>query len=66
MDAAIVRIMKARQTLNHNDLVTEVVKQLTKRFKPKPLDIKKRIHCLIELDYLERDGDKRSLYHYKQ
>ena len=65
MDAAIVRIMKARQTLKHPDLVTEVVKQLRGRFTPKPVDIKKRIVNLIELEYLERDGNDRQRYHYK-
>ena len=65
MDAAIVRIMKARKTLKHPDLVTEVVKQLRGRFTPKPVDIKKRIANLIELEYLERDEQDRQLYHYK-
>ena len=65
MDAAIVRIMKARKTLKHPDLVTEVVKQLRGRFTPKPVDIKKRIANLIELEYLERDENDRQLYHYK-
>jgi len=65
MDAAIVRIMKARKTLKHPDLVTEVVKQLRGRFTPKPVDIKKRIANLIELEYLERDEHDRQLYHYK-
>jgi len=65
IDAAIVRIMKARKTLKHPDLVTEVVKQLRGRFTPKPVDIKKRIANLIELEYLERDENDRQLYHYK-
>merc|ERR1711972_1005527 len=34
------KIMKARKTLKHPDLVTEVVKQLRGRFTPKPVDIK--------------------------
>ena len=29
--------------MNHNQLVTEVVEQLNKRFQPSPLIIKKRI-----------------------
>jgi cullin 3 len=66
MDAAIVRIMKARKTLKHHDLVSEVVKQLQKRFVPKPVDIKKRIANLIELEYLERDAGDRQTYHYRQ
>ena len=37
------RIMKSRKQLNHNQLVTEVVEQLNKRFQPSPLIIKKRI-----------------------
>jgi cullin 3 len=65
MDAAIVRIMKARKTLKHVDLVAEVIKQLRARFLPKPVDIKKRIQNLIELEYLERDENDRQLYHYK-
>jgi cullin 1 len=65
MEAAIVRIMKARKTLKHPDLVAEVVKQLAARFTPKPADIKKRIASLIELEYLERDENDRQTYHYK-
>ena len=64
MDAAIVRIMKAFKTLKHPDLVTKVVKQVRGRFTPKPMDIKKRIANLIDLEYLERDKNNRSLYHY--
>ena len=39
----LFRIMKSRKQLNHNQLVTEVVEQLNKRFQPSPLIIKKRI-----------------------
>ena len=35
--------MKSRKQLNHNQLVSEVVEQLNKRFQPSPLIIKKRI-----------------------
>merc|ERR1719461_1496328 len=38
MDAAIVRIMKARKTQVHNDLVQEVTRQLNNRFTPTPND----------------------------
>ena len=34
--------------MTHNDLVNEVTRQLTGRFLPNPLDIKKRIEGLIE------------------
>ena len=39
----LLRIMKSRKQLNHNQLVSEVVEQLNKRFQPSPIIIKKRI-----------------------
>ena len=39
--------MKSRKQLNHNQLVTEVVEQLNKRFQPSPLIIKKRIEVIL-------------------
>ena len=42
----LCRIMKSRKQLNHNQLVTEVVEQLNKRFQPSPLIIKKRIEVI--------------------
>jgi cullin 3 len=64
VEAAIVRIMKARKTLSHNDLVAEVTKQLSIRFNPSPVFIKKRIESLIEREYLERSPDEHRLYTY--
>jgi Cullin protein neddylation domain len=61
IEAAIVRIMKARRVLDHNSIVTEVTRQLSARFLPNPTVIKKRIESLIEREFLERDttGDGR-------
>jgi cullin 3 len=64
IEAAIVRIMKARKKLQHNVLVTEVIEQLKTRFMPSPLVIKKRIESLIERDYLARSTDDRKSYTY--
>ena len=43
IEACIVSIMKSRKQLDHNQLVSEIVEQLNKRFQPSPLIIKKRI-----------------------
>uniref|UniRef100_J3MQR9 Cullin family profile domain-containing protein n=1 Tax=Oryza brachyantha TaxID=4533 RepID=J3MQR9_ORYBR len=64
IEAAIVRIMKARRVLDHNSIVTEVTKQLQPRFMPNPVVIKKRIESLIEREFLERDKKDRKLYRY--
>jgi len=64
VEAAIVRIMKARKTLAHNNLIAEVVKQLSTRFNPDPTFIKQRIASLIEREYMERDENDRKIYHY--
>lgn len=62
MDAAIVRIMKARKTLSHKLLVSELIAQL--KFAVQPSDLKKRIESLIDRDYLERDANDSQIYHY--
>ena len=63
IEAAIVRIMKARQELKHNDLIAEVIKQLT-FFKPKLKVVKRCIERMIEREFLERHTDKPGMYRY--
>ncbi|CAG8500314.1 7437_t:CDS:10 [Cetraspora pellucida] len=63
-EAAIVRIMKDRKTMDHNLLIAEVTKQLQPRFVPNPAMIKKRIEALIEREYLERAPGDRRVYNY--
>lgn len=64
IEAAIVRIMKARKRLQHNVLVAEVTEQLKARFLPSPVVIKKRIEGLIEREYLSRTPEDRKVYTY--
>jgi len=63
LDACIVRVMKARKTLGHSELIAEVLAQLH-FFRPDPPTIKKRIEHLIEREYLERDAANPALYNY--
>jgi len=63
IEAAIVRIMKARKTLAHQQLIAETLSQLA-FFKPNPRDIKKRIEALIDREYLERNAENNTSYNY--
>ena len=64
LQAAIVRIMKARKSRTHNQLITEVVEQSKNRFQPNISLIKKCIEVLMEKQYLERSEEDKTLYVY--
>merc|ERR1711935_233728 len=64
IEACIVRVMKARNTLSHSQLVNEVIQALSVLFRPDARIIKKRIEDLIQREYLERD-DSGTGYKYR-
>lgn len=56
-----MKIMKGRRKEKHNELISEVIKQINS-FKPDPPLIKQQIEWLIESDYLMRDVKDRYYY----
>lgn len=63
IDSIIVRIMKTRKSLMHNNLLQELYSRI--KFPVKPSDVKIRIESLIDRDYIERDATTLNQYNYK-
>ncbi|KAG1814325.1 Cullin family-domain-containing protein [Suillus subaureus] len=64
LDAAIVRIMKAKKELSHEQLKNETIDAVKSHFVPEVSVIKLRIDGLVEQEYLRRDEEDRNLYIY--
>ncbi|KAM9962638.1 hypothetical protein ACTFIR_005554 [Dictyostelium discoideum] len=64
LQASIVRIMKARKTMNHVSLIQEVIEHSRLRFQPNIPMIKKCIEQLIEKEYITRAEGESDRYLY--
>ncbi|KAF8650599.1 hypothetical protein AX16_005170 [Volvariella volvacea WC 439] len=64
LDAAIVRIMKARKELTYEKLKAATIDAVKNHFSPSVEDIKRRIDSLVESDYLERSEKDKNTFLY--
>lgn len=64
LQAATVRVLKAKKTIKHSELITEVVDQIKNRFTVDVAEIKKEFEILIEKEYMERVEGQRGMYRY--
>ncbi|KAH9836648.1 Cullin-domain-containing protein [Rhodofomes roseus] len=64
LDAAIVRVMKARKELHYEQLKAATIDAVKDHFVPEVSVIKQRIASLVEQEYLRRDEDDMNLYIY--
>ncbi|KAJ2845038.1 hypothetical protein GGI22_006688 [Coemansia erecta] len=64
IEAAIVRIMKTRKQMMHDQLVNETISQLSSRFMPTSKTIKISIERLIDREYIMRCPNNPRLYNY--
>jgi len=64
VEAAMVRVMKARNRLDWNQLQVEVIKILSSRFQPDAKMLKKRLESLIDRKFMERDENDPKIILY--
>ena len=63
IDCVIVRIMKSKKTLKHNELVADVINEVKSRFPPSTTLIKSCIESLILRAYIKRT-EEINVYEY--
>ncbi|KAJ3517835.1 hypothetical protein NLJ89_g253 [Agrocybe chaxingu] len=66
LDAAIVRIMKAKKELTYEQLKVATIDAVKSHFVPQVDTIKRRIESLVEQEYLERSEDKTKYFSLTQ
>jgi hypothetical protein len=64
VEAAMVRVMKARNRLDWNSVQVEVINILKERFSPDAKMLKKRLESLIDRKFFERDENDPKILIY--
>jgi len=63
IDAAMVRVMKAKQTMNQENLIVETIREVRKKFTPEIGMMKTRLQLLVDRKYLTVD-ETTKMYTY--
>ena len=64
IDAAIVRIMKAKKEMMHEQLMIATIDAVKSHFVPIVDTIKKRVESLVESEYLKRSENDKERFIY--
>jgi cullin-4 len=64
LDAAIVRIMKAKKEMVYTKLVNATIEAVKNHFTPDVKTIKTRIDKLMEQEYMRRDKEESQTLYY--
>ncbi|PBK66065.1 winged helix DNA-binding domain-containing protein [Armillaria solidipes] len=56
IQATIVRIMKAQKSMTNEQLVQDIIEQISQRFTPQ-VPTRKAIDALLEKEYIQREED---------
>ncbi len=64
LQAAIVRLMKSNQRMEHGQMYLSAVNQTKARFFPTMPQFKRAVEALIEKEYIQRTDEDRSVYRY--
>ncbi|KAI9908293.1 hypothetical protein PsorP6_004542 [Peronosclerospora sorghi] len=64
LQAAIVRVLKARRDIHQAQLVNEVTEMLVNQFVPTTLAIKQNVEILIKKEYMRRHDDDQARFLY--
>lgn len=65
LQAAMVRVMKSKKVLDHNNLIAEVVNEVKGKFKVEMTKMNACIENMIEKEYMDRDPDDDKKYLYR-
>ena len=64
IEAAIIKVMKARRKIDYTNLMSETTRLLAARFTPEPTQVKVRLESLIDRGYIEREESDRRVFKY--